>query len=417
MNIKLYPVIELLDLHYAYKYDWLSKLVEVSDGVMLRPEKKLGDAFKNNKAIRQYLSDRYNISLDLLNMLKIMFDHGIFLSTRDFKQIFGVRKDPKTLIKVYDTLGVDYGLAYDIPARLHVEFAIRSATSELFDYHISDKLSVAIHYSMKPYLRRLIKELVAHIEENNYSKLDIQTVRAKISRLTKSEQKIKKYPKLYKAIHDLSKAAVKETVRRVKRQLQFKNKTGSRFILLPVVQGLYEEHAKKCLIEVIDLLIRYDEILMDDSIGTNNIYVAIGTGGRVLSEYEAKVINKIMRIGYKYARTKGFNIRYHLLGWSSPRVARKLELEFVYSSDSLSARRRAGEGKIYIMKDNNNYEVELKAVSEIKYDNWNCNCPACNDPKLRYAVLDPAGTRKNDVRMVHNLWIIKQFLRKVKVRL
>jgi len=43
-RIKLFPVIELLDIYYAYKYGWLSELLEVSDGVMLRPGPELGEA-------------------------------------------------------------------------------------------------------------------------------------------------------------------------------------------------------------------------------------------------------------------------------------------------------------------------------------------------------------------------------------
>jgi len=397
MSIKLYPVIELLDLYYAHKYNWLSKLAEISEGIMLRPEKKLGEAFKNNKTIRQYLLDNYNI---YLGKLKIMFDHGIFLSTKDFKLIFGVRKDPRTLVKIYDVLGVDYGLAYDIPARLHVEFAIRSAISEFFNNRINDK-RLAVHYSMKPYLKKLIRELVSYMEDHNYSKLDIKSTRTKISKLIRSKQASDSG--LYKILQKISKISVRETVKRVKKQLRFKNKINGKFTLVPVVQGLYEEHAKECLIKIVNILMEYNEIITNNN--STSIYVAIGTGGRRLSDYEAKIVNKIMMIGHNYAKANNFSIRFHILGWTSPIIARKLNLKLIYSSDSLSARVRAGEGKIYVIEGEN--KIRLKHVSEIKPNLWNCQCIVCRDPKLRSFVLDPSGKRRNDVRMIHNLWILK----------
>ena len=117
-SVKLYPVIELMDIYYGYKYGWLSKLLEVSDTVMLRPEAKLGRAFNKRISIKQYLAEEYGVPAEELSRLKIMLDHGIFIDAEGFKKIFGIYKSPRTLVEIYSALGVDYGLAYDIPSKL-----------------------------------------------------------------------------------------------------------------------------------------------------------------------------------------------------------------------------------------------------------------------------------------------------------
>lgn len=403
-SIKLYPVMELMDIYYGYKYGWLSKLFEVTDTVMLRPEAKIGEAFKKRVSIKQYLIEGYGIPGEGLGNLKIMLDHGIFVKDDDFKRMFGIRKSPRTLIELYSVLKVDYGLAYDVPSRLQVEMAVRIATSKLLQLPLDNKTLKAIHPSMRPRIEKVAEIISAHIKpdkplKDNHSAL--QTVKHKIYKLIQRES----LPTLRDELYALSETSVKETIKNLKEQLKFKSTScESAFKLVPVVQGLYKEQAKECLINIIDLLINYDELLVEDD--KVYLYIAIGSGGRILLNEEAKMINELMWFGYDYAKKLGVNIRFHLLGWSSPKMAEKLEVSLIHSSDSLTARRRAVEGKVYVL---NGDKVRLVDVSKIDPNSWNCPCPVCRDNTLRLFVLDPSGRRRNDARIVHNLWVIKQY--------
>ena len=108
----------------------------------------------------------------------------------------------------------------------------------------------------------------------------------------------------------------------------------------------------------------------------------------------------------KYATKYGASIRIHLLGWSSPETIRDPSLiRRIYSADSLTPHRRAVEGKAYVIEGGH-----LCLVEAPKAERYSCNCPACRNPILRLYVLDPSGARRNDVRMVHNVYILQQYL-------
>jgi len=404
-GIKLYPVMELMDIYYGYKYGWLSKLFEVSDTVMLRPEAKLGEAFKKRVSIKQYLIEEYSTPANELRNLKVMLDHGIFVNGEGFKRIFGIYKSPKTLIELYSVLKVDYGLAYDIPSRLQVEMAVRTAISKLLQLPLDNKALKAIHPSMRPHIEKVAEIILANIKPDKPLKGNhgaLQVIKQRIYKLIQQESP----PTLRDELYDLSEVSIRETIRNLEEQLRSKAACcENEFKLVPVVQGLYKEHAKECLVNIVDLLINYGESLVEDD--KAYLYIAIGSGGRVLSSEEAKMINELMQFGYDYAKKLGVNIRFHLLGWSSPKMAEKLEVSLMYSSDSLSARRRAVEGKVYMLNDN---KVRLIDVSKIDPNLWNCSCPVCRDNTLRLFVLDPSGRRRNDARIVHNLWVIKHYI-------
>jgi len=85
----------------------------------------------------------------------------------------------------------------------------------------------------------------------------------------------------------------------------------------------------------------------------------------------------------------------------------------VYSSDSLSARRRAGEGRVYVLEGGG---IRLVEVSKIDPSSWSCQCPVCRDRALRQLVLDPSRGRKNDARTVHNLWALKGYISRLALR-
>jgi len=414
LSVKLYPGIELMDIYYGYRYGWLTKLLKVSDTVMLRPETKLGKAFNKRISIKQYLNKEYGISMEVLNGLKIMLDHGIFINEKEFSKIFGVQKSPKTLIEIYDVLKVSYGLAYDVPSKLHIEIAVETALSELLNRPPNDKILKALYPSMRTHVENLANILINHIKVNNSlfrTSLSINNLKQKLKqemyKLLHQSMEENTPIELRDALYALSERTVEETIKNLEEQLEFKAKSGrDSFRLVPVVQGLFEEYALECLDSIIDLLIDYQELFIEDN--RKHIYIAIGTGGKVLSGTEAEIINKLMQAGFDRARRSGVNVRFHVLGWSNPKIAEKLRIELIYSSDSLSARRRAVEGKVYMFT--NNGKIRLVHVANIDCNLWSCPCPVCSDPELRRLVLDPSGSRKNDARIVHNLWIIKQYI-------
>lgn len=394
----MYPVVELMDICYGYRFGWLSGLLGVVDAVMLRPEKGLGVAFGWGVSIKRYLAMVCGVPVGVLNGLGFMMDHGIFVDRGEFKKIFGIDKTPKALIDVYGVLGVDYGLALDVPSRLHVEIAMHMTVSRLLGQAPSNRIMKAMHPSIRPYVEKLATAIQPHIDVGKQPQAG-----RKIHKLVRQVLGRERHlSDLHDALYALSEASVKETMKNLEEQLRYKATSNASFKLVPVIQGLYEEHARECLSNTVDLLISYGELLADKT-----LYIAIGTGGRVLTNTEARMINGLMRFGHAYARMLGTSIKYHLLGWSSPKLAEKLELSLVYSSDSLSARRRAVDGKIYVMEGN---KIRLTNVSKIDPKSWNCPCPACQDKTLRTYILDPSSKRRNDARIVHNLWIIKQYI-------
>ncbi len=111
--VLIYPVVEAKDFVYAHKYGWLAALLQAAEGFMLRPEPELGRAFAVRLTLRQYLMRRYGVQL---NGGVVMMDHGIM--SQSFSEVFGLPKTPKNIIRIYKTLDVNYGIAFDIPARL-----------------------------------------------------------------------------------------------------------------------------------------------------------------------------------------------------------------------------------------------------------------------------------------------------------
>jgi len=411
-KVKLFPVIELMDIYYAYKYSWLHGLLEVSNGIMLRPEPKLGEAFRHGLSIKDYLSKQHGVPIDCILSLEIMLDHGIFISSNEFRKIFGVDKKPETLVDVYSVLRINYGLAYDVPSRLHVEIAISIAIAKLLNRELRNRLQRAIYMTMRPVVENVAEILLSYVKEKDLGlgdeKLSINSLKLKIYKIINTENAPQD---LRDALYVLSDLSVKETLRNLERQLRYKSARYDRtaFTLVPVIQGLYEDHAKECLHEALDLLRAYEEYLKEN--GKKYFYIAIGTGGRVLSANEAKLINKLLEYGHDYARRMGSDVRFHILGWSSPRLTKILRLDLVYSSDSLSARRRAVEGKVYALT--NSDKIRLLKVSEIDPNLWKCPCPVCRNEVLRQYVLDPSGKRRNDARIVHNVWVLKEFISKL----
>jgi len=410
-DVKLYPVVELMDICYGYRYGWLAGLLEVSDTVVLRPETKLGSAFRRRVSIKRYLAERCGIPVQVLDGLKIMLDHGIFVNSVDFARIFGVKKSTRSLVEIYGVLEVDYGLAYDVPSKLHVEIAVEIALSKLLNRPPNSRMLRALHPSMRVYVEDLANVLVAHVEGDGSLRTSLSTdelkqkLKRRMYRLVRQSMEENTPPELHDALYALSGKAVEETVENLEEQLEFKAESGSPFTLIPVVQGLFWEHVWECFEDILDLLVGYRELLVES--GKKYAYIAIGTGGRVLSDRETKLVNRLMQAGVERARGLGVDVKFHLLGWSSPRMARKLRVELIYSSDSLSARRRAVEGRIYIVEGG---RIKLVNVADIDPSTWTCPCPVCRDPKLRHLVLDPSGSRRNDARIVHNLWTIKRYV-------
>jgi len=398
-GVNLYPVLELMDIYYGHRYGWLAKLLEVSDTVVLRPEAELGKAFRVGASIKRYLAEEHGVPAGELGGLKVMLDHGIFVG--DFEESFGVHKSPRALVGLYSALGADYGLAYDIPSRLHLEAAVELAASKLLGTPPSSKAVRAVHPSMVRHVERAAEALLAYLEAGRPLEGGHRAVRAVRRRAHRLVRRAGSLPPLHSELHALSEASVGETIRNLEEMLRYKACCGSSFRLVPVVQGLYEEHARECLKDTIDLLVAY---------GETPLYIAIGTGGRVLSGEDARVVNMLLRFGHEYAGRLGLGIRFHLLGWSSPKTAEELELGLVYSSDSLSARRRAGEGRVYVLEGGG---IRLVEVSRVDPSSWSCQCPVCSDSTLRSSVLDPSKRRKNDARTVHNLWAVKEYISKL----
>jgi len=327
--VLIYPVVETKDFIYGHRYGWLDALLQTAEGFMLRPERELGNAFAARLTLRQYLA-RYGVRLD---GGVIMMDHGIM--SQSFTEVFGLAKTPKNIVRIYKALGVDYGIAFDIPVRLYL---------------------------------------------NGVSKDADPAVRV----LTTGG-----------SLRELSRVAAEEGAKRLREMAEEAERIGFGG-LVPVVQGLYRD----------DIELSAEESVRIMAERWASFTVAIGTGGRALTHQDAELIRIAVDSVEKYAAKYGASVRVHLLGWSSPETIRDpLLIRRIYSADSLTPRRRAVEGKAYVME-----RGRLRLVKAPEAGRYSCNCPACRDPVLRSYVLDPSGARRNDVRMAHNVYILQQYL-------
>lgn len=405
--MEIYPTLELMDLYYGYAYGWLSPLLEITNTVVLRPEMKIGKAFREKTSIKQNLAERLHIPYEILDNLKIMFDHGIFLGDEDYVKFFGMQKTPENLVKIYSVLEPNYGIAYDVPSKLHVEIAVEITISDFLKMSPKERVMNAIYNPLRSYVTTLSNALIPYIETKSKEGISLKSVKHKLYKYISEAFQTKTPIEIAEPLELLSEKSVEETLKNLERQLSFKKREGlSIFLLVPVVQGLFMEHSQKCLREILDLSLCYEEFLKDNS--EKCLYIGIGTGGRVLSLKEMQIINSLMSYGLELAKRKNVKLRFHVFGWTSPKTVKNINFSLIYSSDSISVRRRAVDGKIYV-KDANGL-IRLVNVSQLNVNEWSCSCPACSNPSLRLMVLCPSGARKNDARIVHNLWFLKIYI-------
>ena len=363
----IYPVIELADLVYAHEYGWLGALAETTEGVLLRPESKLRRVYKSGLTIREYLARKYGI---VLRDLKIMMDHGI--NTNNFREVFGLSKTPRNVVQVYNRLGVDLGVAFDVPARLYeqaiIDVAVDGYTNIDVDVEVKD---VVVN------IARAIREQV------------LKPSRETARRLLRDHES---------ELRELSRLSVEVTLRRLGEMLKHADEIGFSG-LVPVIQGMYKDDIEYSVRETIELVSQYRDSAL----------IAIGTGGRVLSSSDVDNIAYAISRIKEYSAKHGLTVRIHLLGASSPDVLPQHIVKDIYSADSLTPRKRAVEGKIYMLK---NGKLELVHVSKVR--DYSCSCPACRRMELRKYVLDGSGKRKNDVRLAHNVFILMNYLNKTQ---
>jgi len=321
--VNIYPVVEVKDFIYGHRYGWLDALLKSAQGFMLRPEAELGHASVARFTLRQYLLRRYGVRLD---GGVVMMDHGIM--SLSFTETFSLPKTPKNIVRVYKALGVDYGIAFDIPARLGTAM-------------------------QDPAVKRA------------------------------------------KSVRELSRIAAEEGARRLREMAEEAERVGFGG-LVPVVQGLYRDDVELSTEESVKIMAeRWDSFV-----------VAIGTGGKTLTHQDVELIKFAIDAVEKYAAKHGVSVHIHLLGWSSPERIRDASLiRRIYSADSLTPRRRAVEGKAYVIEGD-----RLCLVKAPEAGRYSCSCPACRDPVLRSYILDPSGARRNDVRIAHNVYILQQYL-------
>jgi len=353
--MKIIPSLELKELYYANKANWLIALEQVTDTVLIRPEKELGKAYIYKLSIYDYLKRYYKAN----TRLKFMMDHDIFVTNSQFREYFHLDKTPETLLKIYHKLGVTYGLAYDIPARLHLQSTLSQ----------TEKLRRDIH----PELRKEVEEISVTTE-------------------SEKEEKLK----------ELSEKVVELTLKNLKEQLEIKNKEGYSFTLIPSVQGIFREDVLRCLKESIDLLLSYNE---------KDLYITIGTGGIRLKYEDVGLINELLIGGKEYVKKRGAEVKFHILGFSTSSIMKKLRMDLVYSVDAVTIKRRAIEKKVYTIQNN---ELKLMTINQISKETWNCRCPACIN--FKSLVLEDSSKRENHVRLVHNVFILKEYLEKGSMR-
>jgi hypothetical protein len=359
----IYPAVELKDLIYANRYGWLGALVEAAGGVLLRPEALLGRVFRAGLSIREYLARR-GVPRDLLGRLLLMMDHGI--EAGDFSGYFGIDKSPRNLVVVYARLGVDLGVAFDVPVKLQMQAVIDLATAGRAGVNIDNEL------------RSVVREVVESLGRAR----DVEDW------LVKHEG----------AVRDLSRAAVEVTLRRLAEMLDYASRLGFAG-LVPVIQGLFKEDIEYCAREALRLASQYGREWV----------VAIGTGGRALGRGDIANIAHAVRAVREYSRRYGLSVRIHLLGWSSPNTLPPTIAGGVYSADSVTPRRRAVEGRIYMVEGG---KLVLKPVNRISEGDYACDCPVCRRSDLRRYVLEPTGSRRAHARLAHNTYVLQSFINK-----
>ena len=407
--VTIYPVIEFADLLYAHRYGWLKPLAEVAEGVMLRPEPALGKVLASGLSIKQFLVEVHSIPMNILRKLKVMLDHGIMSSA--FVKIFGFDKTPQNIIEIYTKLNVDYGLSHDVPARLYLGVAVDRAIDISLHRELGMKTKTSRIY-VDPSVDNIINEIARYLAETinpstETSRIkDLKNVRAKLR--TKMLKEIRKALEgqantyLYELLRKLSITAVSETVARFKTMIRIASYRDFKG-LIPVVQGLFEEDVIRCVNELVEIFAT--------NCNTKEFTIAIGTGGRNLSSTDKKLIRLAIDSIEIASLSYNTKARIHLLGWSSPRnIDDPYVLRKIYSADSLSARRRAVEGKIYLLTSR---DIKLIHVSLIEKSSYICDCPVCKDPILRSYVLDPSGARRNDARLVHNTYVLMRYINSI----
>jgi queuine/archaeosine tRNA-ribosyltransferase len=361
----IYPAIELKDLIYANRHGWLGALVEAAGGVLLRPEAMLGRVFRSGVPIREYLARR-GVPRDLLGRLLLMMDHGI---GTDFSDAFGIDKSPRNLVTVYNRLGVDLGVAFDVPVKLQVQAVIDLATVGRTGVNIDSEL------------RGVVREVVESLGQR-------RTAREVGDWLVKHEG----------VVRDMSRVSVEVTLRRLGEMLDYAAKLGFNG-LVPVVQGLFKEDIEYCAREALRLASQYGR----------EWFVAIGTGGRALGRSDIANIAHAVRAVREYSKKYGLSVRIHLLGWSSPNTLPPTIAGEVYSADSVTPRRRAVEGRIYMVEGG---KLVLKPVNRISEGDYACDCPVCRRSDLRRYVLEPTGSRRAHARLAHNTYVLQSFINK-----
>jgi hypothetical protein len=376
--IEIYPVVELKDLIYAHRFGWLGPLVRTAKGIMLRPECLLGEAYKKGLTIKNYLSFEEGLPTRALDSLKVMLDHGI--NSPSFSKAFECDKTPENIVNVYHKLGADAGIAFDVPAKLYVSVAVDLVVKG----KVKSEIDPSVHHTVYE-LADLIKVKLGEHEVRG------KRVKERAFKIVRGDEEARTL------LRKLSRLAVEATIERLKVMVGHAQKLGFEG-LIPVVQGLFEEDVDYCARQLVETMSRWKE----------EFKVAIGTGGRILSRDDVKMIKFAIEATKRYALERGVSVKFHLLGWSMPSNLKDLEiLKEIHSSDSLTVRRRAVEGKIYIIR---NGELKLVHVSKLENEKLECDCPACQDPTLKSWILSPSGARKNDVRIVHNVYIISKFL-------
>jgi len=384
------PVLELRDLFYAHKYRWLNALVRVTEGIMLRPEPDLGIIFRSGKKIKEYLVEKWGVSKEILDKIKIMLDHGI--NSFGFEKFFGLNKTPYNIVYVYHRLGVDLGIAFDVPLKLYVSAALNLALYENLDIYIDVSVKDIV-LELAELIKKRIKD---YLDAYNISDRKVQP-----RLIDKAREIIKHDSSVHDILRKLSRVGVEETLARLNDMIKYADQLGFKGIV-PVIQGLFYDDIERCIRDTFEIM----------SKTSKEFLIAIGTGGRVLSTKDINVIRFVINKIKEYASKNNVSVRIHVLGWSSANKLHDIDiLKYIYSADSLTVRRRAIEGKIFT-EDGNKNVLRLIHVSQLSYHGLNCDCPACQDPTLKTYILDPSGARRNDVRIVHNIYVITRSIDK-----
>jgi tRNA-guanine family transglycosylase len=203
-----------------------------------------------------------------------------------------------------------------------------------------------------------------------------------------------------KSAKELSRIAAEEGARRLREMAEEAERIGFSG-LVPVVQGLYKDDVEFSAEESVRVMAERQR----------SFFVAIGTGGRTLTHRDVELIRFAVDAVERYSNRYGASVRIHILGWSSPERLDPNIIKRVYSADSLTPRRRAVEGKVYVIESG-----RLRLVKAPEAGRYSCSCPVCRDPVLRSYLLDPSGARRNDVRMAHNIYVLQQYLANITTK-